>query len=118
VLLSILEADASEFCVPSKVLTYFCAARPVLLSVPTDNLIARIVIENSAGLVCSPYNNERLIQSAETLINNPQLRERCGQNGLSYARRHFNIQSIADEFESILGAHRSISNSEIGKLSA
>ena len=34
VLVAILEPDAGVFSVPSKVLSYFCAGRPVLLAVP------------------------------------------------------------------------------------
>jgi colanic acid biosynthesis glycosyl transferase WcaI len=102
VLLAILESDAGEFCVPSKVLTYFCAERPVLLSVPQDNLSAKIVIDNLAGMACSPDDPESFFAAAQYLMNSPDLRSACGQNGLQYARQHFDIQQIANRFETIL----------------
>lgn len=41
-LLAILTEDAARFCVPSKVWTGFCAARPNLLVVPEFNQAAKI----------------------------------------------------------------------------
>ena len=49
VLVAVLEPDASAYSVPSKVLAYLCAGRPVLLAVPPGNLAARIVARESAG---------------------------------------------------------------------
>ena len=43
VLLAILEPEASKFSVPSKVLTYHCAGRPILASMPSSNLAATIL---------------------------------------------------------------------------
>ena len=54
VLVAILEADAGVFSVPSKVLSYLCAGRPLLLAVPGENLAAKIVVECGAGLVVEP----------------------------------------------------------------
>jgi len=54
VLLAILESEAGAYSVPSKVLTYMCAGRPLLLAVPKENLAARIVSQNKAGLTVSP----------------------------------------------------------------
>ena len=45
VLVSILEPEAGIYSVPSKVQTYLCGKKPLLLSVPADNLITRIVNE-------------------------------------------------------------------------
>ncbi|MCG9894749.1 MAG: glycosyltransferase family 4 protein, partial [Fimbriimonadaceae bacterium] len=51
VLTAILEPDAGVFSVPSKVLSCLCAGRAVLLAVPPENLAARIVAREEAGLV-------------------------------------------------------------------
>lgn len=102
VLVAILKPDAGIFSVPSKVLSYLCTKRPLLLAVPPENLAARIVSQNEAGLVVPPSEMDAFIQAAKTLLNNPQLREIYAANGRSYAERHFNIQSIADQFESVI----------------
>ena len=102
VLLAVLEADAGVFSVPSKVLTYLCAARALLLAVPPDNLAARIVRDNEAGLLVAPDDVEGFVQAASTLMSDAQLRERLGKNGRRYAETQFNIDTITDKFEDIL----------------
>jgi glycosyltransferase involved in cell wall biosynthesis len=102
VLVALLEPDAGVFSVPSKVLTYLCAGRPLLLAVPPDNLAARIVIENQAGLVVHPSDVAGFLRSAEDLLNDPALRERLGRNARHYAETHFDIEKITDQFEKIL----------------
>jgi colanic acid biosynthesis glycosyl transferase WcaI len=54
VLLVVLESNASRYSVPSKVLNYFCAGRPVLALLPPDNAVAHMVEAAEAGLVVAP----------------------------------------------------------------
>ena len=54
VLVAILEPDAGVFCVPSKVLSYLCSARPVLAAIPATNLAARLVQQHQLGLTADP----------------------------------------------------------------
>ena len=49
VLVAVLEPDASRFSVPSKVLTYLCAGRPIVGVLPTDNSVAEILEAQGAG---------------------------------------------------------------------
>ena len=74
VLVAILEPDAGVFSVPSKVLSYFCAGRPVLLAVPRENLAAKIVVESGAGLVVEPSDLAGFCAAAQQLIDSPELR--------------------------------------------
>jgi glycosyltransferase involved in cell wall biosynthesis len=104
VLMAILDPDAGEFCVPSKILSYFCAGRAVLLSVPLDNLAARVVADEGAGVACSPYDTDGFIAAAQGLMDDARLRHTCGLRGLAYAQQHFDIEDITDEFENIIGA--------------
>jgi len=46
VLMAVLEPEAGIFSVPSKVLTYHCAGKPVLGGIPAENLAARIISQN------------------------------------------------------------------------
>lgn len=104
VLVAILEPDAGIFSVPSKVLTYLCAARPVLLAVPPENLTARIVARQEAGLVVPPTDAEALAQAADQLLSDEALRERMGHNARRYAEKTFHMDKIADAFEYVLAA--------------
>ncbi len=102
VLVAILEPEAGTFSVPSKVLTYLCAGRPLLLSVPPENLAARIVMESEAGLVVAPMDGDALVRAAESLVSEPRLRDRLGRNGRAYAEANFDIEAITDKFEEVL----------------
>jgi glycosyltransferase involved in cell wall biosynthesis len=102
VLVAILEPDAGVFSVPSKVLSYFCAGRPVLLAVPRENLAAKIVVESGAGLVVEPSDLAGFCAAAQELIDSPQLRTTYGHAARHYAESHFDIRLIGDQFEAIL----------------
>ena len=104
VLVSILEPDAGVFSVPSKVLSYLCAGRPLLLAVPKENLVARIVTKISAGSVVEPTDIGGFCTSAQQLINSPELRDQFAKSARNYAETHFDIQRISDQFETILGS--------------
>lgn len=104
VLVAILEPDAGVFSVPSKVLTYLCAERPLLLAVPPENLAARIVQRNNAGLVVPPTDPDALVRAAEALLADAQRRERLGRNARRYAEAAFDVEAITDAFETILTA--------------
>jgi colanic acid biosynthesis glycosyl transferase WcaI len=102
ILVAILEPDAGIFSVPSKVLTYLCAGKPLLLAVPPENLSARIVSEANAGIVVHPDNIAGFIEGAHRLLADGDLRARMGANARKYAEEHFNIEQITDRWEAIL----------------
>ncbi len=103
VLLTILEPFAGEFCVPSKVWSGFCAARPSVLVVPETNLAARVTKAAEAGIIIPPTDNvqERLSSSIRQLKSSYHQRLQMGSNARRYAETHFKIDRIADRFESV-----------------
>jgi colanic acid biosynthesis glycosyl transferase WcaI len=102
VLVSILSNEAGKFSVPSKVLSYLCAQRSLLLSLPVDNQAARLICQSQAGLVASPDDREAWATYAKRLIQNKALRQRMGNKGRAYAEAHFDIQKIAGQFLNVL----------------
>ena len=54
-LVALLEPSAGTFSVPSKVLSYLCAGRPILAAIPPENLAARTIERSGSGLVVPPY---------------------------------------------------------------
>jgi colanic acid biosynthesis glycosyl transferase WcaI len=105
VLLTILGQDAGFFSVPSKVLSYLCAQRPLLLSVPLENLSARIVIENNAGLCVPSKDIKPFLCAADKLFEDPSFRETCGSNARAYAETHFDIEAITDSFINLMNVN-------------
>ncbi|QFY61006.1 glycosyltransferase family 4 protein [Rhizobium grahamii] len=101
ILIAMIEEEAGVFSVPSKVLTYFCSARPVLGSIPNGNLARRIIEREKAGLVVDPGNETAFISNMQRLAEDAGLRAALGANGLAYAERAFSIDRITDRFEGI-----------------
>jgi len=83
-------------------LSYLCAQRPILLSVPAVNLASKIVTEANAGLVASPGDLEGFLQKARHLYENDDLRYNFGISGRDYAEAKFNIEDISRLFEDII----------------
>lgn len=102
VLVAILEPDAGAFSVPSKVLAYLCAARPLLLAIPAENLAGRIVAREGAGLVARPDDVEGFVAGARRLLERPNERARMAAAARGYAETAFDISRITDQFASVL----------------
>jgi len=110
VLLALLSPSAGAFSVPSKILSYLCAGRPILAILPEANLAVRTIERAAAGIVVSPGDHDGFLAAAEKLLSDPQLREIVGTNARTYAQKQFDIASIAARFESILATAAQRSN--------
>jgi glycosyltransferase involved in cell wall biosynthesis len=104
VLVAILEPDAGVFSVPSKVLSYLCAGRALLLAVPLENLSARTVMRAGAGVVAAPGDLLAYLREADALKSDAARRTEMGQNALRYARENFDIDRTTDRFEAVFEA--------------
>ena len=102
VLVAMLTSRASEFSVPSKVLSYMCASRPLLVSIPNDNLMAKIIKEHNLGYAVLPMDTSRFLKSAEKLVEHSDLRETFGNKAREYAVEKFNIREIGDAFVCVI----------------
>ena len=102
VLLVILEPDAGVFSVPSKVLTYLTASRPILGAIPHQNLAARTIKRIGAGQVVEPGDVQGFVAAARRLLDDPVSRDAAGRAGRAYAEGAFDIGRVADRFETIL----------------
>jgi colanic acid biosynthesis glycosyl transferase WcaI len=101
VLIALLDESAGEFSVPSKVLSYMCVGRPLLLSVPERNAAARMVRDHAAGVVVPPGDSAAFLGAAHQLYRDRRLREMFGANAHACARTSFDIQPIARRFAQV-----------------
>ena len=104
VLIALIERQAGIFAVPSKVLSYLCAKRPLLLAVPRENLAARTVVNAGAGLVVEPTDAAGFVEAARDLVADPKTRARLAARARCYAEATFRIEAIAERFEGIFMA--------------
>jgi glycosyltransferase involved in cell wall biosynthesis len=104
IMLVLLEPDAGVFSVPSKVLTYHCAGRPIVAAIPAVNLAGRIIADNGTGLVVAPGDAEHFVEAARRLVDDPAMRSDMAAAARRYAEASFDIDVITDRFVSTIEA--------------
>jgi glycosyltransferase involved in cell wall biosynthesis len=101
-LCAFVEKDAGAFSVPSKVLSYLAAGRPIIAAIPETNLASRTILRAGAGLVSGPGDGDAMAANARRLLADPALCERLGRAGRRYAEATFDIAAISSRFEAVL----------------
>lgn len=101
VTLSMIESDAGLFSVPSKVQSYFCAGKAVLLASPPENLASLTVNRTKGGLTVQPDDHQGFVDSAVRLLEDDALRLESGKNARDYALTAYDIERVTDQFESV-----------------
>lgn len=101
VLVVVLEADASRYSVPSKVLNYLCAGRPVLGLLPRDNAVSHMIESAQAGVVADPGSSDRASDVLNDLLADAETRRQMGVAAREYAEKTFDVHQIGDVFESV-----------------
>lgn len=101
VLLSLLEPDATRFSIPSKVLSYLAAGRPVAGLMPADNPAAQD-IEATGGFVAEPdaAGARALADWLATL--NPEQVAKIGRASRALAEEKFDLDRISGRFLDVL----------------
>jgi putative colanic acid biosynthesis glycosyltransferase WcaI len=102
VLVALLEPTAGTFSVPSKVLSYLCAGRPVLAAIPPENLAARTIERAGAGLAVPPTDEEAFLVAAKQLRVDATLRGSAGRRARAYAEATFDTEAITDRFQRVI----------------
>ncbi len=102
VCLALLEPDAGAFSVPSKVLAYLAAGRPVVAAVPAENLAAEVLGTSGGGIVVGAGDREGFAAAVRSLLADPDRARAMGAAGRAYAEESFDVERIADRFESLL----------------
>jgi colanic acid biosynthesis glycosyl transferase WcaI len=108
VLVAIIEQDAGIFSVPSKVQSYLCAKRPILLAAPKKNLASRILLREAAGLVVAPGDIGGFLDAAAKLYEDSVLRAQMAERGHAYASRTYNIEAVTNRFIDVFNCVRPV----------
>lgn len=106
-LIALLDSEAGAFAVPSKILSYLCAGRALLVAAPRENHVVEVLERADAGLTVSPDSVGDFVSAAEKLMNDHALRELFAANARAYAERSFDIARTADRFLEIAAARPS-----------
>ena len=95
------KAAVVDSVIPSKLLTYMAAGRPVLAAVNEESQAARAVREARCGVVARPEDPKALVEAAMVLRNDSALRNRLGTDGRKYAEQHFTKEKILQEYDAL-----------------
>lgn len=101
VLLAILEPQDQAYCVPSKVLSYCCAGRAIVLSADAANLASRILSRNRCGQVVEAGDSAAFTRAVLDMLADDERRIICGANARRLAETQFDIEAIAARFEGV-----------------
>jgi colanic acid biosynthesis glycosyl transferase WcaI len=99
VLLIHQKAAVIESVIPSKLLTYMAAGRPVLAAVSNKSETARYVERAKCGQIIHSEDPIALVEAALSLRADGALRERLGSNGRAYVLEHFTKDKVLREYE-------------------
>lgn len=102
VTLVLLEEEAATFSVPSKVLAYLAAGRPVVGAMPAANLATATVERAGAGVVTRPGDHAAFAAAVADLLADDARRAAAGAGARAYATATFDIEAIADRIGATL----------------
>lgn len=102
VLLTLLTAEVSSFSVPSKVMTYLVAERPIVASMPLDNPRPRSSGGHGADLVVDVDDRDGFVAFVRWLLDDPDFASRLGANCRAHVEGYFDLGRIGDRFEAVL----------------
>jgi colanic acid biosynthesis glycosyl transferase WcaI len=103
VLITILEPGASRYSVPSKMLSYMCAGRPILAAMSASNAASQVLSSEGLGIVVDDGDPVRLAEALRDLLDHTEEAAGMGKRARRVAERDFDIHRIGERFESALG---------------
>lgn len=97
-----LRPDAGRTSVPSKVLGYLAAARPVIAAVAPESDTARMIESCACGLVTPCLDGAALARAIQDLADDPDNRLRMGQRGRACLEKAFDRSTCVQSYERLL----------------
>ena len=95
-----MESDASFFSVPSKIYAYLTVGKPILASMPPENLAAKKIKKMKIGYVSKPENINDFLHHSKLLIQNKKLRKQLSNNSKEYLKmRQTSIKQMSEIME-------------------
>lgn len=101
ILLGTLDDRATEALVPSKILSYLCAARPVVALMNSHNPSAELVEDVGAGIAVGDIHQAATV--IRELLGDPDRMRKMGNLGRAYAATTFDPTTVADRFAKAAG---------------
>ena len=104
ILLAMIGREAAGFSVPSKILSYLAAGKPVVASIAADNDAAATIRAANAGIIVEPGDIAAFCGSVQRLNADPDKCRRLGLNARRFAEGSFDVDAKAALFEDTFAA--------------
>lgn len=85
--------------VPSKVLGYMAAARPILASVDKNSDTAKLIRKARCGKIVKPGDCEEIAKGILYFRNNPEVCKIYGRNGREFLEKNLSRKYITEKYE-------------------
>jgi len=97
-------SDFFRTLVPTKMLEFMAAGRPVILNL--EGQAQQILEKAKAGRCVAPGDPQALAEAIRSLAGNRELREQYGVNGRAYIQQYLSRRALAELYISILEDHK------------
>ena len=97
--MSLVDVPLFEDAVPTKLLEYMAAGRPVVAAASGE--AARIVEHAGCGIACPPEDPEAMADALRRIAADPQAAFAMGQAGRRYAEDHVSRRAFVDRLEGL-----------------
>ncbi len=94
-------AQVVDTVIPSKLLSYMAAGRPVVAAVNTSSEAAQCIHRAGCGLVVEPENPAALAEAIRLLYENRSEADSLGGRGRLFAERHFACDRVFRRYEEV-----------------
>ena len=94
--------DVVDAVVPSKLLHYMAAGRPIIAAVNEASVAAELILVAGCGVLVSPEDPAQLAQAIRSIRDNPGLRSSLGANGRAYADKTFAKAEILERWDHLV----------------
>jgi colanic acid biosynthesis glycosyl transferase WcaI len=98
-------AAVVDSVIPSKLLTYMAAGRPVVAAVSDQSETSRYIDRAKCGVIVQPESPAALAEAVLNLKQACDLRHNLGANGRTYVEENFTKQKILREYEVLLSRY-------------
>ena len=94
--------NARDAAVPSKLITYLAAGRPVVCASQEEGAVAQIVRSREAGILARAGDPADIVRAVRQLAEDPDWRRRLGANARSCFEDHFTFERAIDTLTDLL----------------
>jgi glycosyltransferase involved in cell wall biosynthesis len=88
-----------DMALPSKLTSYFAAARPVVAAVTDDGTTAQEIRRAGGGVIVPPEDPDALLGALAKLAADPALAVELSARGAAYATRELSAEAILEKAE-------------------